>query len=100
MRLREVPTRKHDDVYLGASPRGSLALYRTAQAHAAVDGRDFVIPDDVKSLAAATLAHRIILRPAARIKNTDARTIIDEILRRLPVPGVRAGAPKSTAHPA
>jgi MoxR-like ATPase len=93
-------TRKHDDVYLGASPRGSLALYRTAQAHAAVDGRDFVIPDDVKSLAAATLAHRIILRPAARIKNTDARTIIDEILRRLPVPGVRAGAPKSTAHPA
>jgi MoxR-like ATPase len=54
----------------------------------------------VKSLAEATLAHRIILRPAARIKNTDARTIIDEILRRLPVPGVRAGAPKSTAHPA
>ena len=93
-------TRKHDDVYLGASPRGSLALYRTAQAHAAVDGRDFVIPDDVKNLAAATLAHRIILRPAARIKNTDARTIIDEILRRLPVPGVRAGAPKSSAHPA
>jgi MoxR-like ATPase len=93
-------TRKHDDVYLGASPRGSLALYRTAQAHAAVDGRDFVIPDDVKNLAAATLAHRIILRPAARIKNTDARTLIDEILRRLPVPGVRAGAPKSSAHPA
>jgi len=93
-------TRKHDDVYLGASPRGSLALYRTAQGHAAIDGRDFVIPDDVKTLAAATLAHRIILRPAARIKNTDARTIIDDILRRLPVPGVRAGAPKSTAHPA
>jgi MoxR-like ATPase len=93
-------TRKHDDVYLGASPRGSLALYRTAQGHAAIDGRDFVIPDDVKTLAAATLAHRIILRPAARIKNMDARTIIDDILRRLPVPGVRAGAPKSTAHPA
>jgi MoxR-like ATPase len=93
-------TRKHDDVYLGASPRGSLALYRTAQGHAAIDGRDFVIPDDVKTLAAATLAHRIILRPAARIKNIDARTIIDDILRRLPVPGVRAGAPKSTAHPA
>jgi MoxR-like ATPase len=93
-------TRKHDDVYLGASPRGSLALYRTAQGHAAIDGRDFVIPDDVKTLAGVTLAHRIILRPAARIKNTDARTIIDDILRRLPVPGVRAGAPKSTAHPA
>jgi MoxR-like ATPase len=93
-------TRKHDDVYLGASPRGSLALYRTAQAHAAIDGRDFVIPDDVKSLAGAALAHRIILRPAARIKNTDARTIIEDILRRLPVPGVRAGAPKSPAHPA
>jgi MoxR-like ATPase len=89
-------TRKHEDVYLGASPRGSLALYRTAQARAAVEGRDFVIPDDVKALAVATLAHRMILRPAARIKNTDVGSLIDEILRRVPVPGTRAGAAKGT----
>ncbi|HUS15012.1 MAG TPA: MoxR family ATPase [Chloroflexia bacterium] len=85
-------TRKHDDVYLGASPRGSLALYRTAQARAAVDGRDYVIPDDVKALAEVTLAHRVILRPTARIKNTDVGALIGEILRHIPVPGVRAGA--------
>ena len=88
-------TRKHEDVYLGASPRGSLALYRTAQARAAVDGRDFVIPDDVKSLAEVVLAHRVILRPAARIKSTDVRGLIAEILRRLPVPGTRSSATKT-----
>src|SRR5207244_7015144 len=82
-------TRKHEDVYLGASPRGSLALYRASQARAAVDGRDFVIPDDVKALAEVALAHRIILRPAARIKNTDVGALIDELLRRVPVPGTR-----------
>ncbi len=84
-------TRKHDDVYLGASPRGSLALYRTAQARAAAEGRDYVIPDDVKALTEATLAHRIILRPTARIKNTDVGALVGDILRRLPVPGVRGG---------
>src|SRR5689334_9982376 len=89
-------TRKHEDVYLGASPRGSLALYRTAQARAAVDGRDFVIPDDVKALAVPTLAHRVILRPAARIKNTDVGNLIDEILRRVPVPGTRTSASKGS----
>ncbi len=85
-------TRQHEDAYLGASPRGSLALYRTAQAQAAVAGRDYVIPDDVKGLAVATLGHRIILRPSARIKNADVGNLINDILRRLPVPGVRAGA--------
>jgi MoxR-like ATPase len=88
-------TRRHDDVYLGASPRGSLALYRCAQAHAAIDGRDYVIPDDVKALAEVCLAHRIILRPSARIKNTETGALIAEILRRVPVPGVRAGSPRS-----
>ena len=58
-----------------------------------MDGRDFVIPDDVKALAEITLAHRIIVNPSARIKNTDARLIVAEILSRIPVPGVRAGAP-------
>jgi MoxR-like ATPase len=86
-------TRRHDEVYLGASPRGSLGLYRTAQARAAMEGRDFVIPDDVKALAEIVLAHRIIVSPAARIKNTDSRLIISDILARVPVPGGRMSAP-------
>ena len=80
-------TRKHADVYLGASPRGSLALYRSAQARAAVNGRDYVIPDDVKALAESALAHRVIIGPAARIKNVDSRSVIRDILSHLPVPG-------------
>lgn len=80
-------TRKHADVYLGASPRGSLALFRGAQARAAVNGRDYVIPDDVKALAEAALAHRVIIGPAARIKNVDSRSVIRDILSHQPVPG-------------
>ncbi len=80
-------TRRHADVYLGASPRGSLALFRTAQARAALLGRDYVIPDDVKALAEAALAHRVIVGPAARIKDVTARSIIQEILKTVPVPG-------------
>lgn len=80
-------TRAHDDVYLGASPRGSLALYNASRAWAALSGRDFVVPDDVKVLAEPTLAHRVIVSPAARIKNVDSRYVIDDLMRRLPVPG-------------
>jgi MoxR-like ATPase len=80
-------TRKHPDVYLGASPRGSLALFRTGQARAALEGRDFVIPDDVKALAEAALAHRIIIGPAARIKDVSSRTIVRDIVGSVPVPG-------------
>jgi len=80
-------TRKHPDVYLGASPRGSLAVFRTAQARAALLGRDFVIPDDVKALAEAALAHRIIVGPAARIKDVTARSVVQEILKTVAVPG-------------
>ncbi|MCY3574816.1 MAG: MoxR family ATPase [Chloroflexi bacterium] len=80
-------SRRHSDVYLGSSPRGSLALFRTAQARAAMSGRDFVIPDDVKALAEVTLAHRIIVGPAARIKNITSRTIVQDILGATPVPG-------------
>ncbi len=83
-------SRKHPDIYLGASPRGSLALYKTAQAKAAIEGRDFVIPDDVKALAIPALAHRLIVSPAARIKNVDSRTVVQEILDSVPVPGARA----------
>ncbi|BCX05094.1 MAG: ATPase [Candidatus Roseilinea sp.] len=82
-------TRTHPDVYLGASPRGAWTLFRTAQARAAVHGRDYVIPDDVKALAPATLGHRIIISPAARIKGITSADILDELLRMTPVPGAR-----------
>jgi MoxR-like ATPase len=83
-------TRQHESVYLGASPRGSLALYRTAQAKAMLDGRDYVIPDDVKELAYATLGHRVIVSPSARVKSVTAADIILSCLERVPVPGARA----------
>lgn len=83
-------TRKHPDVYLGASPRGSLALFRACQARAAMQGRDYILPDDVKALAEPALAHRVIIGPAARIKEVTARTVIRDILHTLPVPGTSA----------
>ena len=94
-------TRKHGSVYLGASPRGSLALYRTCQARALLDGRDFVVPDDVKALAYATLGHRIIIAPAARVKNVTAKDVVEQTLERIPVPGARArqgAAPGTTPN--
>ena len=84
-------TRHHEDVYLGASTRGALALYRTAQARASIDGRDYVIPDDVKALAEPVLGHRLIISPAARIRNVTAPTVMNDILSAVPVPGARAG---------
>ncbi len=86
-------TRNHESVYLGASPRGSLALYRTCQARALLDGRDFATPDDVKELAHPTLGHRIIVSPSARVKDVSPQSIINECLERVPVPGARPGAP-------
>ncbi len=85
-------TRKHPDVYLGASPRGSLALYKTSQARAALLGRDYVIPDDIKALAQVTLSHRLIISPSARIKNIDPRAVVEEIIGSVPVPGARVRA--------
>jgi MoxR-like ATPase len=78
-------TRAHPDVYLGASPRGSLALYRASQAFAALSGRDYVIPDDIKSLADPALAHRVMLKTAASIRGLDARGIVSELLASVPV---------------
>lgn len=83
-------TRQHEAVYLGASPRGSLSLFRTAQARALLAGRDFVTPDDVKALAHATLAHRVIVSPGARVKGTTADEVVTACLNRVPVPGARA----------
>jgi len=78
-------TRVHPDVYLGASPRGSLALYRASQAFAALTGRDYVIPDDVKSLAEPALAHRVILKTAASIRGVEPASIISEALMSVPI---------------
>ena len=85
-------TREHEDVYLGASPRGSIALLRTSQASALLDGRDYVIPDDVKDLVFVSLEHRIIISPGARVKGTTAADILADCLGRVAVPGTRAKA--------
>jgi MoxR-like ATPase len=80
-------TRQHADVYLGASPRGSLALFRTGQASAAIQGRDFVLPDDIKALVKPALSHRVILGPAARLRDLNSDQVLDEILGSVPIPG-------------
>jgi MoxR-like ATPase len=85
-------TRSHPDVYLGASPRGSLALYRAGQAFAALTGRDYVIPDDVKALAVPALAHRIILKTSASIRGVEPQAIVGEMLMTVPVQAPRPSA--------
>jgi MoxR-like ATPase len=79
-------TRAHDAVQLGASPRGSLALYRTAQARAAIQGRNYVLPDDVKTLIHPVLSHRVITTSQARVRGRGVGAILDEIARQVPVP--------------
>ena len=78
-------TRTHPDVYLGASPRGSLALYRTGQALAALAGRDYGIPDDVKDLAEPCLAHRLIIKTSSSMHDIDPRQVVAELLNSVPV---------------
>ena len=78
-------TREHPDVYLGASPRGSINLYRAGQALAALEGRDYVIPDDVKQLAVAVLAHRLIVKSQASLREVDPDAIVREILSQVPI---------------
>jgi MoxR-like ATPase len=87
-------TRSHQNIYLGVSPRGSLSLYRAAQALAAMRGRGYVIPDDVKLLVKPTLAHRIIVTPAARVRSITSAAILDEILQTVPVPNAWVGSGK------
>ncbi len=90
-------TRNHPDVYLGASPRGSIALYRASQALAGLVGRDYVIPDDVKLLAEPALAHRLIIKTSSTIHDVQPGQVIRELLETLPVEPVRAtvGGPRS-----
>ena len=79
-------TRCHADVELGASPRATIGLYRCSQALAAIRGREYVTPDDIKGLAPFALAHRVILRPQARLRERDADSVIEDILAQVPVP--------------
>jgi MoxR-like ATPase len=83
-----VMTRQHAQVQVGASPRGSLALYQLARAHAMVHERDFVLPDDVKAMAPAALAHRLLLKPELWVRGIQAEDIVRDILERAPVPKV------------
>jgi len=91
-------TRQHPSIFLGASPRGSLALYRAAQARAMIHNRDYVLPDDIKTLAGPVLAHRLILRTTDASQNSTAIDIITQILNAIPVPGTSPGEHKRN-HP-
>jgi MoxR-like ATPase len=79
-------TRDHETVELGASPRATLALYRTAQAHAAINGRGFALPDDVKRMASHVLSHRIILSTRTRLRGRNTASILSEVIESVPVP--------------
>ena len=85
-------TRTHPSLYLGASPRGSLALFRLSQARALLEGREHALPDDVKALALPALGHRIILNSSARIEGATAADCIAQVLEQTPVPGAAPGA--------
>jgi MoxR-like ATPase len=79
-------TRDHQEVELGASPRGTLALYHAAQAFAAIRGRTFVLPDDVKALVPYVLTHRIILSPQMRLRGRRPEDIVGSVVEKVPVP--------------
>lgn len=80
-------TRENEEIYLGASPRGSLALYHLGQCKASFLGRDFVIPDDIKNIAPHVLAHRIIPVPSTRLADIESEELIENLISRVPVPG-------------
>jgi MoxR-like ATPase len=102
-------TRNHPDVYLGASPRGSIALYRAGQALAGLLGRDYVIPDDIKALAEPALGHRLIIKTSSSIHDVQAGQVVRELLESTPIDGIRPGgsgptnlraAPRMSSAPA
>ena len=95
-----VGTRNHPDVYLGASPRGSIALYRAGQALAGLLGRDYVIPDDVKALAEPCLAHRLIIKTSSSIHDVQPAQVVHELLDATPVESVTpTGSGQTTGGP-
>ena len=87
-----VDATRHDrDIYLGVSPRGSLGLFRSSQARAFLEGRDYVLPDDIKELCRPVLAHRMITSPGARSRDVTGASSVAKILETVPVPGVKVG---------
>ncbi len=87
-------TRMHDDIQLGGSPRASIALFRTAQALAAINGRNFVVPDDVKRMVQSVLGHRVILRPESRLRKVTTAALLHEITSEVRVPVTHRGEEK------
>ena len=85
-------TRHHDEVLLGASPRSALFLQRVGRTKAASEARDFVSPDDIKTVVEPVLAHRMALRPEAQMRGTTIREILESVLRQIPVPGSRTNS--------
>ncbi len=83
-------TRKHDDLALGGSPRASIALFRCSQAMAAIRGRAFVLPDDVKKIVAPVMNHRLIVKPESRLRKVAAEHVIDQIVGEIAVPTIEA----------
>ncbi len=79
-------TRTNPDIQLGASPRATLALYQVAQSWAAINGRDFVLPDDIKTVASAVLCHRLIIAPQAQLRGRTATELLNDIVSAVPVP--------------
>ncbi len=86
-------TRESDMISLGASPRGSLTLLFASQALAAISGRDYVSPDDIKAMAIPVLAHRVIVKPEFRLRGTSSRSVISEILQKITVPVITGSKP-------
>ncbi len=79
-------SREHEDLALGGSPRASIALFRTAQAMAAIRGRNYVQPDDVKRIAPPVMTHRFILRPESRLRKVTAEQVVQDIIDEIAVP--------------
>ncbi len=91
-------TRNHPDTTLGVSPRASINLMKGAKAYAVLNGRDYVIPDDVKAIAVPVMAHRVLLSPSARMRGVEQSTIVDEALEQANVPGAGGGRIASTVN--
>jgi MoxR-like ATPase len=83
-------TREHADLALGGSPRATIALFRCAQAMAAIRGRQYVQPDDVKRIVPAVMNHRLIVRPESRLRKRTAEQILEEIVSEIAVPTIAA----------
>jgi MoxR-like ATPase len=79
-------TREHPEIELGASPRATMALYQASQAWAAIQGRNYVIPDDIKAVAPAALTHRLLIAPQAQLRGRSPGELVAELVDSVPVP--------------